>query len=110
MRPFRTRSILKIALLAALPVEIVNFWVVGYPAAGGGLSTSSRSAALALEWYLLHMPGVFISNFSTFLRTHAATCSVMFWIVGYIDTALLFAAILWFARLALRRLRKLSSR
>jgi len=55
------------------------------------------------------MPGVFASNFSTFLRTHAAICSVMFWIVGYIETALLFAAILWTARLALRRLRKLSS-
>lgn len=110
MRPFQKRPILTIALFAALPIEILNFWVVGYPAGSDGLSTSSQSSTLALEWYLLHMPGVVASNFSTFLRTHATICSAMFWIVGYIDTALLIAAILWIARLALRRLRKLSSR
>jgi hypothetical protein len=109
MRQFRTRPILKTALLAAMPIEIVNFWVVGYPAGSDGLSSSSRSAALALEWDLLHLPGIVASNYIPFLRAHAVACSVMFWCVGYIDTAILFAAILWIARLALRRLRKLSS-
>ena len=110
MKHFRTWPIIKTALLAALPIEIVNFWVVGYPAESGGLSTSSSSAALALEWYLLHLPGVMASNYISFLRVHPAVCSVMFWIVGYLDTVILLAAIFWLARLALRRLRKLSSR
>ena len=110
MRPFRTRPILRSALLAALPVEIFNFWVVGHPGGSDGWSSSSQSSALAVEWYLLHAPGVIASNASTLLRSHSTTCSAMFWIVGYIDTALLFAAILWLARLALRRLRKLFSR
>ncbi|WP_348264023.1 hypothetical protein P8935_05695 [Telmatobacter sp. DSM 110680] len=110
MRPFQKRPILKIASLLALPIEIVNFWVVGYPAASDGLSSSSQSSALAAEWYLIHAPGVVASNDSTFLRSHAAANSAMFWIVGYVDTALLFAAILWTTGFAIRRLRKLSSR
>jgi hypothetical protein len=110
MRPFRTRPILKTALLAALPVEIFNFWVVGHPGGSDGWSSSSQSSALAVEWYLLHAPAVIASNVSTLLRAHTTTCYAMFWIVGYVDTALLFAAILGLARLALRRLRKLSSR
>ena len=110
MRPFRRRPILKTALLIALPVEIFNFWVVGHPGGSDGWSSSSQSSALAVEWYLIHAPGVIASNVSTLLRAHTTACSTMFWIVGYIDTALLFAVILWLARLALRRLRKLSSR
>ena len=109
MKQFWKKPIIKTALLAALPIEIVNFWVVGYPAGSRGLSSSSQSSALAVEWYLLHLPGVMASNYIRFLREHAAACSAMFWIVGYIETAILFAAILWIARLALRRLRKLSS-
>ena len=110
MRPFRTRPILKAALLAALPVEIFNLFVVGHPGGSTGWSSSSQSSFLAVEWYLLHAPGVIASNLSTFLRTHSTACSVMFSIVGYLDTAILFAFILWLARLALRSLRKLSSR
>lgn len=109
MRQFWTRPIIKTSLLAALPIEIINFWVVGYPAGSDGLSSSSQSSTLAVEWYLLHTPAVIASNFSPFLRSHAVICSVMFWIFGYIDTAILLAAILWIARLALRHLRKLSS-
>jgi hypothetical protein len=100
---------MKTALLAALPIEIVNFWIVKYPGSSGGLSTSSSNAELALEWDLLHLPGIMATNYISFLRTNPSLCSVIFWITGYIDTAILLAAILWIARLALRRLRKLSS-
>ncbi len=43
------RSNLKAVLLAALPIEVVNFWVVGYPAGANGLLSASQSAAVALQ-------------------------------------------------------------
>jgi hypothetical protein len=103
------RSIGKAALLVALPIEIVNFWVVGYPAGSNGLSAASQSAAVALQWYLLHLPGVIASDRSPFLRAHSITCSFVLFAAGYIDTVILLAAILWASRLALRTLHKLSS-
>jgi hypothetical protein len=103
------RSNLNAALLAALPIEVVNFWVVGYPAGANGLSSASQSAAVALQWYLLHLPGVIASDRSPFLRAHSATCSLVLFAAGYIDTVILLAAILWASRLALHTLPKLSS-
>lgn len=84
---------LKVALIAAIPIEIVNFWVVGYPAGSSGLSSSSQSAALALEWYLLHLPGVIASDRSVFLRYHPKLESAVLFLSGYICTAILVAAI-----------------
>ena len=100
---------LKAALIAALPIEIVNFWVVGYPAGANGLTSASQSAAVALQWYLLHLPGVIASDRIAPLRENAFACSFVLFIVGYIDTVILLALIIWAARLALRTLRKLSS-
>ena len=71
---------------------------------------SSQSSALAVEWYLLHLPAIIASDSqrivsasipSVLLRAALGT--------GYIDTVILLAAILWVARLALHTLRKLSS-
>jgi hypothetical protein len=103
------RSNLKAALLAAIPLEIVNFWVVGYPAGTSGLSSSSQSAALALQWYVLHLPGIIASDRSIFLRAHPISCSLLLLLAGYIDTVIVLYAIFWAARLALRSLGKLSS-
>jgi hypothetical protein len=97
------------ALLAALPLEIVNFWIIGYPAGAGGLSSATQSAALALQWYLLHLPGVIAFDRSVFLRTHAVPCSVILFIAGYIDTVVALAALLWAAQLTRRTLSRLSS-
>jgi hypothetical protein len=103
------RSILKAALLAALPIEIVNFWVIGYPAGSSGLASTSQSAALALQWYLFHLPGIIASDRSAFLRAHPTLQSFVLLLAGYLCTAIPLAAIFWIARLALHRLRKLSS-
>ncbi len=65
------RSTLKAALLAAVPLEIVNFWVIGYPTAGGSLTMASQNAGIALEWDLLHLPGLIASDRILFLREHA---------------------------------------
>ena len=103
------RSTLKAALLAAIPLEIVNLWVIGYPTAGGSLTMASRNAGIALEWDLLHLPGLFAIDRILFLREHAHTCSLVFLLAGYIDTAILLAAVIGAMRLVLRTLRKLSS-
>ncbi len=103
------RSMVKAALLAALPIEVVNFWVVGYPAGSSGLSSASQSAALAMQWYLLHLPGIIATDRSPFLRAHSLPCSIVFFSAGYIDAAIVLAAIFWASRLALHTLRKLSS-
>ncbi len=102
-------STLKAALIAALPIEIINFWVVGYPAGSNGLTPASQSAGVALQWYLLHLPGVIASDRIAPLREHAFACSLVLFIVGYIDTVILLVAIIWSMRLARRTLRKLSS-
>ena|SRR5579859_4164260 len=103
------RSTLKAALLAAIPLEIVNLWVVGYPTAGGSLTMASQNAGIALQWDLLHLPGLIAIDRIVFLREHAQVCPVVFLIAGYIDTAILLAALISVVRLVLRTLRKLSS-
>jgi hypothetical protein len=87
----------------------VNFWVIGYPAGASGLTSASQNAAVALQWYLLHLPGIIASDRSTFLRTHPVACSLVLFIAGFIDTSILLAAAIWATRLALRTLSKLSS-
>ena len=103
------RSILKPALLAALLIEIVNFFVVGYPTAGNSLTTISQNSAIALEWDLLHLPGLIAIDRILLLREHPQLCSLIFLIAGFLDTALLLAALTWAVRLVLHTLRKLSS-
>ena len=105
----KLHSNLKTALLAALPLEIVNFWIIGYPSGANSLSSASQSAALALQWYLLHLPGIIATDRSVFLRAHPVASSLVLLAAGYLDTVILLAAILWAARLALHTLRKLSS-
>lgn len=103
------RPTLKAALLAALPIEIVNFWVVGYPAGANSLTSANQTAGIALQWYVLHLPGVIASDRIPFLREHALTCSIMLWITGFLDTAILLAALISVTRLALHTLHKVSS-
>lgn len=93
------RSLLKLSLLAALPVEAVNFWVVGYPAGTNTLSSLSQSAGVALQWYVLHLPGIIASDRSIFLRQHLWAGSLVLFLVGYVETALLLLFLLWIARL-----------
>ncbi len=109
MRPFRKRSILKIAALAALSIEIINFWVVGYPTAEHSLTTINQNAAVALQWDVLHLPGLIAIDRIQLLREHAHACSIVFFISGYIDTAILLAALIFALRLVLDTLSKLSS-
>jgi len=103
------RSILKTALLAALLLETVNFWIIGYPTAGGSLTMASQNAAIALQWDLLHLPGLIAIDRILYLREHAHACSAIFLLAGYVDTAIVLAGLIWTVRLVLHPLRKLSS-
>lgn len=103
------RLILKLAMFFALPTEAVNFWIIGYPSEEHTMSAFSHSAAVELEWYLLHLPGIILSDHSRFLRLHTAPCSLVFLVIGYIDTAILLVAVIGLVRLALHTLHKLSS-
>jgi len=85
------------ALIAALLVEGFNFWVIGYPAATHPIFRLSQNPAVALQWYVLHLPGIIVSDHSIYLRAHAAVDSVVLFLAGYIDTVILLLAILWIA-------------
>ncbi len=95
-------STLKAALLAALPIEIVNFFVVGYPTAEHSLTTINQDAAVALQWDVLHFPGLIAIDRILLLREHAHICSIVFFISGYLDTVIVLLALLVAARLSYR--------
>jgi hypothetical protein len=99
----------KVALVAALPIEAINFWVIGYPVAGNALTTANQIPAFALEWYLFHLPGLIAIDRIQLIREHAHACSFVFFLAGYIDTAILLVAVIAAVRLVLHTLRKLSS-
>jgi len=101
--------ILKLPALLALPIEAVNFWVIGYPADRHTLSATSQNAAIALEWYVLHLPGIILADHSQFLRTHEVACSLVFLLIGFVNTAILLVVVIGAVRLALRALHRLSS-
>jgi hypothetical protein len=100
---------LRLALLISLPLEVINFWVIGYPAGPHRFSRAAENPGVALQWYLAHLPGIIIGDRSVYIREHHAIESVIFFFAGFIDTALLLLFILWLAGLARRTVRKLSS-
>ena len=102
-------SSLRLALLLSLPLEAINFWVIGYPAGSHAISRASQYAAVALQWYVLHFPGIVIGDRSVYIREHHPILAAILFIIGFIDTALLLLFLFWLAGMARRTLRKLSS-
>lgn len=102
-------SRLRLALLISLPLEAVNFWVIGYPAGSHAISSAAQYAAVALQWYIIHFPGIVAGDRSVYLREHHPVLAVVLFLAGLIDTALLLLLFSWVVRLARRTLRKLSS-
>ena len=99
----------RLALIAAIPVELINFYVVGYPANPSSVSAASHYPAVALQWYLFHLPGIIASDRSIYLRQHGRLDSVVIFLAGLLCTAIFLAFVLWLFRLALTTLRRLSS-
>ena len=100
---------LRLALALSLPLEAINFWVVGYPAGSHAISRAAQYASVALQWYVLHFPGIVAGDRSIYLREHHPFHAVVLFVAGFIDFALFLLLFFWLARLARRTLRKLSS-
>lgn len=100
---------LRLALLISLPLEAINFWVIGYPAGHHPISRVAEIPAVALQWYLAHIPGIIVGDRVIYVREHQSIYSVVLFIAGFIDTALLLLFIFWLAGVARRTIRKLSS-
>jgi len=92
-----------------VPLEVINFWVIGYPAGGHGISRAAQYAPVALQWYILHFPGIVAGDRIIYFREHHPILAAILFAAGLIDTALLLLFIFWIARLARRTLRRLSS-
>lgn len=99
----------KLALITAIPIEIINFFIVGYPAGPRSLSRASQYPAVALQWYVFHLPGIVASDRSVFLRQHGGLDNGVLFIAGFVCTAIFLLFIVWLLRLAASALRKLSS-
>jgi hypothetical protein len=93
-------STVKMALISAIPLEVINFFVVGYPADPHSVSTASQYPAIALQWYLFHLPGIVASDRIVFLREHSRLDSLVLFIAGFVDTTIFLAAALWTVHLA----------
>jgi hypothetical protein len=97
-----TRSTTTPALVAALPIELANYFVIGYPAGAHLIVPAKWFAAVAAQWYVLHLPGLFALNRFAFLRNHVVLGSTVMLLSGYLDTALLLAVLIWPLQAALR--------
>jgi hypothetical protein len=91
----------KLAIVAALPVELVNYFVVRYPADNDHL-LEGWFAAIAAQWYVVHLPGIFFLNALESLRTQHSLGSLVLFLSGWIDTALLLAVLIWTALIVFR--------
>jgi len=100
---------LRLALGLSLPLEVINYWVIGYPADTHAISRAAQNPAVALQWYLLHLPGIIVGDRSIFIREHHPILAIVLFVAGFIDTALLLLFLLWLAGVARRTIRKLSS-
>jgi hypothetical protein len=85
------KSIL-IALVIAIPVELVNFFFFAFPI-DVGLSDDAPwyAQALGAEWVLLHLPGLWLARWFDPYASSAAL-RVILLLSGYVDTSLLFIA------------------
>jgi hypothetical protein len=100
---------LRLALLISLPLEVINFWVIGYPAGPHRISHAAENPGVALQWYLAHLPAIIIGDRSVYIREHHSIESVIFFVAGFVDTALPLLLLFWLGGVARRALRKLSS-
>jgi hypothetical protein len=104
----RIASPTRLALLAALPIELANYFIVGYPAGTHLALPNCWFVKVAAQWYLIHLAGVFALNRFDFLRDHAFMGSVVLFLSGYLATALLLAMAFWPVQIATRFFKKLA--
>jgi hypothetical protein len=103
-RPLKTALI--IAFIAALPIECINIVVLGMqPIKGYTAGHPTQFERIRdLEQGILHFPGLYLGiGVFRLLGDHAPQLAIVlglsiFFLCGYLETALLLAGILWCAR------------
>jgi hypothetical protein len=94
-----------IALLVALPIEVLNARPT-FPIDVGLPDNASRlQQFLASEWVILHLPGLRLTALDPYFHHWFLDIAGMF-LSGYLDTALLIFAGIW----AYRGIRRLSGK
>lgn len=84
-----------IALVAALPIELVNFFLFPAPIdVGPAPDASLFERFMFTQWVLLHLPGMWLSDWFDPDGRRGAT-DFIFLLSGYIDTALLILAVIY---------------
>ena len=102
-----TGSTTTLAFAAALLIELLNYFFVGYPAGAHRPAVPTDwFVAVAAQWDLLHLPGIFALNRFAFLRDHMLLGAIVLFLSGWLDTALLLAACIWPIQLLLKVLRR----
>jgi|ERR1700729_2404175 hypothetical protein len=94
------QSTLKIALIAALPVEAVNLFLLSPPIdVGIGSDAPWYVLLIAKQWLILHMPGLLLMDWLGRIGLSGHFLFFLF-VSGYLTTALLLmGAIFGFQRL-----------
>jgi hypothetical protein len=107
------RSALLWGFVAAIPLELANFWLA-MPPIDVGFAASPRwyEYLMAGEWVILHLPGLLVSGWFE-QRGFGRYDAFLLFASGYLDTALLIAlSIVCFRftrRIIRRRSRKLAA-
>ncbi|HEX4004944.1 MAG TPA: hypothetical protein VHX60_02095 [Acidobacteriaceae bacterium] len=98
-----TQLNVKLALLAALPAEIVMFGLFAYPV-GVGFTRDDKliTRCLGRVWLVLHWPGVVSHRWLEQHSVSALSEILVFFIGGYLNMFLLMVAVLFVFRWLLR--------
>ncbi|MGD0479480.1 MAG: hypothetical protein ABSA42_04880 [Terracidiphilus sp.] len=92
-----------VALLVALPVEVLNARPTFPIDIGLPDNASWLQQFLAAEWFILHLPGLRLTDFDPYFHYWSLDIAAVV-LSGYLDTALLIFAAVW----AYRGIRRLS--
>ena len=79
------------ALVAAIPIEVLNARLADAMFDPGPAPTDWGSILLAYEWGILHLPGLLLARL---LHWYGPTWPWLLFGSGYLDTALLLVAII----------------
>ncbi len=87
------KRIALISLAAAVPVELVNFFVFMVPLDVGIQDNATwYTKLLGIQWVLLHFPGLHLTSLMAPHSNFIAADIFIWFLSGYIDTALVIFA------------------
>ena len=106
------KSALLWGFVAAIPLELANFWLAMPPIdVGFAANTRWYEYILAVEWVILHLPGLLLSGWFE-QRGFGRYDAFLLFASGYLDTALMIAlgivCFRFIRRIIRKRSRKLS--